>query len=106
MTDQDIEKYVAERLGWRIVTLSKEYQHYGIVFKDTVGRTAEPHEVDAFNFAVSAETARRGFEKVIKGAIQILGRPVLSYAPKLAIEEYDKKIQEATLELTKIIRHD
>jgi len=59
MTDPDIEDYVSEKLGWRIIVLSKEYQHYGIEFNGNDGRTAEPHEVAAFNFAVSTEKARR-----------------------------------------------
>jgi len=31
----------------------------------------------------------------IKKAIEILGRPVMSYAPKIAMKEYDAKIKEA-----------
>lgn len=39
----------------------------------------------------------------IKQVIQILGKPVMSYAPKIAIEEYDKKIKEATEILLSIL---
>jgi hypothetical protein len=39
----------------------------------------------------------------IKKAIEILGRPVMSYAPKIAMKEYDKKISEATNILLKVI---
>jgi hypothetical protein len=35
----------------------------------------------------------------IKEAIQILGRPVMDYAPNVAIGEYDKKIAEAVTKL-------
>jgi hypothetical protein len=31
----------------------------------------------------------------IKKAIEVLGRPVMSYAPKIAMKEYDAKIKEA-----------
>jgi len=40
----------------------------------------------------------------IKKVIQILGKPVMSYAPKIAIEEYDKKIKEATIILLEALK--
>ena len=43
-------------------------------------------------------------ELKIKKAIEILGRPVMTYIPKIAIEEYDKNIQEATKLLLQSIK--
>jgi len=33
--------------------------------------------------------------KRIQKAIEVLGAPVMSYAPEIAVKEYDRKIKEA-----------
>jgi nitrogenase subunit NifH len=39
----------------------------------------------------------------IKKAIEILGRPVMSYAPEIAMKEYDDKIKDAVILLNQFL---
>jgi hypothetical protein len=51
------------------------------------------------NAADGPNKNRRGKEmtirKRIQKAIEVLGAPVMSYAPEIAVKEYDRKIKEA-----------
>jgi hypothetical protein len=48
-------------------------------------------DIDKLNLSILSAIKR----DKIKKAIEVLGRPVMSYAPKIAMKEYDNKIKDA-----------